>query len=319
MTLKVAIIGAGNMAREHIKAFAALPDVAVVGIHSRTIAKAQTLATDYAIPLVAASIAELYQVARPDLVVVAVNIVPAREILLECITHGVPLLTEKPIALDLQQSIEVRDAAHAAGVPVWVGLNRRFYGATRAALAALTDDIGPRVIQVFDQQDLDAVRRIGHPQAVADNWMYANSIHLVDYLLAFGRGAVTGVEVHHAYDPQAPTLVNASVRFASGDIGLYTALWNGPGPWACHIVTPSVRWEMQPLEGARWCPRGSRQWTEVPQSDADARYKPGFYAQALAVVEALLGSTDGLTVGIDEAVRTTELVASIYGLPKSAL
>ena len=41
---RVAIVGAGAMAREHIRAFADVPRVTVCGIHSRTREKAEKLA-----------------------------------------------------------------------------------------------------------------------------------------------------------------------------------------------------------------------------------------------------------------------------------
>jgi predicted dehydrogenase len=314
MTLKLAFIGAGFMAREHIKAFESLENVDIVGIHSRTSSKAEALAADYNIPLVATSISELYQEGMPDLVVVSVSIVPARDILLECIEHGIALLTEKPVALDYEQSMEVRDAAKAAGVPIWVGLNRRCYSATLNALSDLEVNSGPRIIQVFDQQDREFAVNAGHPQAVVDNWMYAGSIHLVDYLLTFGRDAVSGVDIHHSYDPKAPKLVNATVRFDSGDIGIYMAVWDAPGPWACHVTTPEVRWEMQPLEDARCCKRGSRQWDSISRSDADNDFKAGVLVQAEAVIAAIRNGDSSLVVDIDEAMRTTKLIADIYGL-----
>ena len=38
---KVVTIGAGAMAREHIRAFASLPGVSIAGIHSRTKSRAE--------------------------------------------------------------------------------------------------------------------------------------------------------------------------------------------------------------------------------------------------------------------------------------
>ena len=42
--LKVAIIGAGYMAKEHIKAFQDIKNVQIIGIYSRTYLNAQNLA-----------------------------------------------------------------------------------------------------------------------------------------------------------------------------------------------------------------------------------------------------------------------------------
>ena len=70
------------------------------------------------------------------------------------------------------------------------------------------------------------------PQLVIDNYMYANSIHLIDFFAVFGRGPVTAVEPIIPFNRDTPRFVAAKIEFDSGDIGLYEAVWNGPGPWA---------------------------------------------------------------------------------------
>ena len=49
--VKVAIIGAGNMAKCHMEAMASLPDVKISGIYSRTEQSARALADDFDIGL----------------------------------------------------------------------------------------------------------------------------------------------------------------------------------------------------------------------------------------------------------------------------
>ena len=61
--------------------------------------------------------------------------------------------------------------------------------------------------------------------------MYANSIHVVDYLRVFGRGKITSVTPVFAWDPKTSHVVVAKIEFDSGDIGLYEGVWKGPGPW----------------------------------------------------------------------------------------
>ena len=45
--VKVAFVGAGYMAEEHMRAFAGLPGVIIAGIHSRTRARAEKLAASH--------------------------------------------------------------------------------------------------------------------------------------------------------------------------------------------------------------------------------------------------------------------------------
>lgn len=72
IAFKVAVIGAGYMAREHVRAFSDIPYVAIAGICSRSMERADAVADEYSIPVVCRSIDELYEETRADLVVVAV-------------------------------------------------------------------------------------------------------------------------------------------------------------------------------------------------------------------------------------------------------
>ena len=59
--ISVAIIGAGPIAEEHIKAFIDIDSVHIAGIYSRTHEKANILAQKYSIPHLALSLSELFE------------------------------------------------------------------------------------------------------------------------------------------------------------------------------------------------------------------------------------------------------------------
>lgn len=315
---RVAIVGAGPMARAHIQAFASLSGVTVVGIHSRTPARAATLAAEFGIPAVHADIGSLHRGTGADLVVVAVSIDSAAAVAMACFRHPWAVLLEKPPGCDLAEADAVAIAARAAGARVWVALNRRHYGSTRALLADLADDPGPRFIHVQDQQSFAEARAWGCPEHVVRNFMFANSIHLIDYLTLLGRGAITSIEPVEPWDPERPGVVIARVAFDSGDIGLYEAVWHAPGPWSCSVTTARRRWELRPLEAARVQNAGERSLSVIPPDIDDTAFKPGVRRQAMAVVEALAtGSGNGLP-DLGTALRTMRLVAGVYGLPGGA-
>lgn len=313
-SLRVAIIGAGAMAKAHAAAFRMVEGVELCGICSRTPDRARQLATDFGIPVIAQTLAELKQQAKPDLLVVAVSVASAYAVVSDCLALGLPILTEKPVAMDLPQSRALQVLCHERKAQVWIGMNRRQYGATQAALTDLAGDPAPRLIQVEDQQDRPAALRIGHPPETVRNWMYANSVHLVDYLRIFGRGAVTGVSILRRYDPDAACFMHAAVDFASGDHGVYTAVWDGPGPWACSVTTARRRWDMRPLETARYADYGVRGSKDVPATEADQAAKAGFLLQAQGIVAAVRNGAATSVPTIDDAMQTMELVARLYEL-----
>jgi len=310
--LRIAFVGAGAMTREHAKVFGDIPGAVLAGIWNRTRARSEAVATEFGIGQVCSSIAELYERTRADLVVMSVLEPAANSVARQCFAFPWTVLMEKPPGLNLVDARDMYTAASERGRTVFVGLNRRFLSSTLAAVRDLATNDGMRFIHVQDQQDLTALGAFNHPPEILANWMYANSIHLVDYLRYFGRGAVTGVRVIQPWDPSRPTVVVAAVEFASGDIGLYTGLWNGPGPWMVTVSTPARRWEMRPLEQAQFQNRNERRLQSVEIVDADKAFKPGFRVQAEEVVRAIRHESSTAPT-LADAVETMELIARIYG------
>src|SRR3954471_21756620 len=99
------------MAREHIKAFLDVPGVAIAGIWNRTPAKAQMLAQQFALPVVAERIDELYARTRADLAIVAVYETAINPIMKQALVHPWAILMEKPVGLDLDDGEDIAAAA----------------------------------------------------------------------------------------------------------------------------------------------------------------------------------------------------------------
>jgi predicted dehydrogenase len=309
--LRVAIVGAGYMAGEHAKVFAAMPEVELVGVCGRTPAKAKALADAHSTKTFD-SIDAMYRDAKPDGVVITVNELSTRTVCDQCFGHGAALLIEKPVGLDLTEATGILQRSRAAGVRSFVAMNRRSYSSTRQAVAALESDEGTRLITVFDQQDLDTARQYGAPPEVVRNYMYANSIHLIDYFHILGRSAIVGVDPVIPWVAEAPGAVAAVIRYENGDSGLYQAVWNRPGPWSVAVTTPKHRYEMRPLEKLTVQKRGERAVTEIPIDSMDTAFKPGLRFQAEQFVAAMLEKQSSLAT-LDAATETMRLVARIYG------
>ena len=309
--IRVGMIGAGSMAPEHIKAFNDIEGVEVVGIQNRTRANAEKVASETGVPHVADTIAELFNVCAPDLVIVAVYEPAIESVITECLNYPWSILMEKPVGMNFAEAENIRSAALTADRTVWVGLNRRTMSSTKAALESLSEVEGARYIYVQDQQSLDGARALGHIDSVVENWMYANSIHLIDYLLTFGRGKVQHVQRIAPWNPENPGVVLAKIEFDSGDTGIYEGVWHGPGPWACTVTTSNIRWELRPLEHAKYQLAGERVLHDVEVANWDSDFKPGFRSQAEQVVAGLRGQKSAV-VSLDDAVESMRLVSEIF-------
>ncbi|HAU1654752.1 Gfo/Idh/MocA family protein [Legionella pneumophila] len=312
-SLSVAIIGAGRMGREHIKAFKAIPGVQVVGLLSRTYEKAAALASEFGIPYVAETIEELNKQTGADLVVVAVPELEANQVAKKCFQYHWAVLLEKPAGYDLMDAHDIAEAALTANGPIYVGLNRRFYCSSvqiRKDLDSKSAD--KRFIHIQDQQSFEEARSCLHPEKIVQKFMYANSIHTIDLIRFFARGEVTKIVPVAPWKKEQTEIVISYVEFDSGDRALYECIWKGPGPWACSVSTPSIRWTMQPLEKARYQNANERIVHDLTLDDIDQQFKAGFYKQAEEVCKGVRGQ-ESHAISLKDSLKTMNLIYQIYG------
>lgn len=311
--VKVAFIGAGYMAEQHIIAFKDIKNVQLVGIYSRTWERSFALAERYSIPNVCISIKDLFERTDAQLVIIAVSEDSIREVCFDSFQFPWKCLIEKPIGYNMEEAGKILTAFKSGSSEVYVGLNRRHYASTKAVIDQLKADVGQRVIHVFDQQDFSEAIAAGRPPHVVENLMFMNSIHIVDYLCFLGRGTINKIENLIPWDPASPSFVLAKISYSSGDIGIYEAVWNRPAPWRVTVSTDQIFWEMRPLESASFITPGIRSVSLIDQHPWDKDFKPGLRAQAEAAISMLQEGVITLPT-LAEAIRAQELVASIYGL-----
>ena len=302
------------MASEHAKAFSALPDVVLSGIFSRTRTRAEQLAARHPGMLICNSVTELFERTRADLVVVTVKELAMESIAIESFAFPWTVLLEKPAGHDFAVATRVLEAATKSGCKAYVALNRRAYSSTRSVLHRLSTNAGLRFVKVIDQQDQEAASQIyNEPFEVVKNYMYANSIHLVDLFHVFCRGELTESFSVIPWIPEKPWLVVSKLAFSSGDIGLYEGIWDGPGPWSVSVSTPAERYEMRPLEQATVQLRGERKATAMEIDSADVICKPGLLYQASQAVAAARGEPHNLP-SLQDSWQSMHLVARIFSL-----
>jgi len=311
--LRVAVIGAGHMASEHLRAFSACPEVELVGIHSRSTARAEGLAHAYPGLAVLPSIEALHSYTTADLVVIAVPELACLAVCEQAFQHPWTLLIEKPVGHTLAEARQIEQHAVDNGARAYVALNRRFYGSTLQLQQALQGIDQPRLVTILDQEDAAGALAAGQPPEVVRHWMYANSIHLIDYFTQFCRGDHLATKVLTPWNPASPGPVIAQLQFSSGDIGLYQAVWNAPGPWSVAVCTPPLRAELRPIELLSLQPARSRQAEPQVADPLDQQFKPGLLRQAQAAIQAARRKATALPT-LAEANRSMSLVSSIYGM-----
>uniref|UniRef100_UPI004047C966 Gfo/Idh/MocA family protein n=1 Tax=Algoriphagus sp. TaxID=1872435 RepID=UPI004047C966 len=309
---KIAFVGAGYMTMEHLKAFNDIDGVLCVGITSRTKARAEQLAEAHGVEFTFDSIAEMYEKTHADAVVISVPELSLNEVAFEAFKFPWKILIEKPVGYNLEDSKNILEEAQRTNSEVFVALNRRHYCSTEFINEELKEQNGNRLITIYDQQDPNAALAAGQPKLVVDNWMFANSIHVIDLFNLFARGHVSKVEHLIPWKEKDPFLVLTKLEFDSGDIGIYQAVWNGPGPWSVSICTPNKRFEMRPLERATFQNKGDRAVSDFPIHAWDKDFKPGLRKQAQRFFDFInSGNNIGLPT-LEESFSTMELIQKIY-------
>jgi len=174
------LLATGGIARSFAEDLRLLPDCALVGVGSRTQASADSFAADFDIPHRHGSYGEL--AADPDLDVIYVS--PPhpqhRDATLLAIEGGKAVLCEKPFAMDRAQSLQMVDAARAAGVFLMEAMWTRFL---------------PHVARIREILAAGTLGELVYLTAEHGQWFAQDPAHRV-FAAALGGGALLDLGIY---------------------------------------------------------------------------------------------------------------------------
>ena len=306
----IVIAGSGYMAEEYLKAISFLPNLNVVAIASRNLITAKSLAEKYSIGYIAVDVNDAAMKTNAVCLIVCVSELSTEDVINSAIDFPWTILIEKPLGINHNQALRIIERCGDRN-DVYVALNRRFYGATREMLNEISRTTGKRYIVLTDQENQIAALNAGQPALVVDNWMYANSIHIIDYINIFARGDLVQLAKNRIQLDDYAYVISADLEFDSGDHVKYLAYWNTSAKWSVEINVGEQQWQAQPLEKARKLVLGSRESLDFPIDEGDIRAKPGLISMLSALEEQLSGEESQL-VSIKDGIQTMKLIERIY-------
>jgi predicted dehydrogenase len=124
--LKIAIVGCGKVADQHVQAIHRIPDCVIAGLCDRELLMAKQLGQRAEVPACFSDLQELLRATRPD--VVHITTPPQSHFLLakQCLQFGSHVYLEKPFAITAGEAESLIDFAQRCGLKITVGHNYLF-------------------------------------------------------------------------------------------------------------------------------------------------------------------------------------------------
>ncbi|WEK29006.1 MAG: Gfo/Idh/MocA family oxidoreductase [Candidatus Pseudomonas phytovorans] len=236
--LRIALIGAGIMGRQHYQHLRNVPQAQLCAVADPG-PQAEAFAAECGVPCFADHRQMLERV-RPEAVIVAnpnnLHVATA----LDCIEAGVPVLVEKPVGVHLDEVRALVEASRNRGVPVLVGHHRRHNPLIATAHQVIADGKLGRLINVtalWQLQKPDSYFETPWRREPGAGFLLTNLIHDLDLLRhlcgevvqvqAFTRNDVRGF----ANEDSAAVLL----QFANGALGSLTGSDAVAAPWSWEL------------------------------------------------------------------------------------
>jgi predicted dehydrogenase len=224
MSLKTAVIGVGNMGRNHARVDWELPGVTLVGVADQNETTVRGIAERYNTKPYT-EYREMLDEQKPDAVTIAVPTSSHLQVAMEVIQRGIHLLIEKPIAFNGDEAREIITAARKADVKLMVGHIERFNPAVIALKKHLADNELGHVFQV------DARRQGPLPERINDVGVVVDlAVHDLDIMRYVTQAEITRVyaETEHGIHSQKEDMLSGVVRLSNGTIGTLLINWLTP-------------------------------------------------------------------------------------------
>ncbi len=319
MTLRVGIIGAGQVGERHAIAFAATEGATIAGTADIVVERAEVLADRFG----GVAVADWQYLMDLDLDILVVGLphnmhVEPTEAAAE---QGVHVLMEKPIATTMDDGRRIVELCQEAGVKLTMSFVHRFRDEAQFAKQWLDEGrVGlPQVVRSV----MNAPRKpelpawVAQKEAAGGGVMMYTAIHAIDRLRWLVGSEVTSVTAQvRRWDPDSEVEDGAValLTFASGAVATSTA--NAPAYWA----QPSV-WETE-IFGTDGMLRVTREAVEVSSNSLQTRLETktsasrlgqhyNFVRQAEEFVAAIQEDREP-AITANDGLKSLEVVLALY-------
>jgi predicted dehydrogenase len=247
-SLRVALVGAGNIASHHLPAYLQFPErVELVAICDLDEGLARRRAAEAGVDRVCTDAPEMIREVACDAVDICAPPNEHAPLALAAIEAGKHVLVEKPFALSLAECHELVAAADRAGVTLMVAQNQRFLPSHQAAKAIIeSGELGEiRAVRTDSLQHWDGFVAAGHWQydgaRAGGGAVIGVAVHRLD-LMRFLVGDVrrvsaTVLTANHRFVNGAEEFAAATLEFENGALGqAFTTVSAFRAPWSEQLL-----------------------------------------------------------------------------------
>lgn len=284
--IKLGIIGYGKIGSKHHQVFDAL-GAKVITSCNRSEAGRQR-AKEAGIPNTYSSFHEMLKKEKLDGVVCATSLFNNQQVAKEIIPYQIPILLEKPPGTSLVELEELISLQEQHKTLVMLATNRIWYSVLHKAIEDIggLDQIeGVQVMWSENPQRLKEKRGFTDEQIRTRN--FTNSIHGFS-ILHFLCGELSD---YHVAGLQGDGFYrwNMSLQGVSnrGVVGQFTSSWSSILPWRLSFYGQNKIYDFAPLEQCTCTDLTNRTKKQILGEAFDKDFKPGFYLQGKAFIDAI--------------------------------
>ena len=235
MTIKVALAGAGAFGIKHLDAMKLIPDVEVVSLVSRDLAKAREVASKYGIPHVSTKLEDSLALREVDAVILVTPTQMHASQTLACLEAGKHVQVEIPLCDVLTDGHAVVQRAKQSGKVAMCGHTRRFNPSHQWVRQRIVK--GAFRIQQMDVQTFffrrSNMNALGQPRSWTDHLLWHHAAHTVDLFAYQAQSPI--VKANALQGPIHPTLgiamdMSIQLQAANGAICTLSLSFNNDGP-----------------------------------------------------------------------------------------
>ncbi|MDP7251929.1 MAG: Gfo/Idh/MocA family oxidoreductase [Planctomycetota bacterium] len=313
--LNIAVLGAGNIAQQHLPVLKDLPEIGCITLVDSDPVTLQQTGDRFEIDRRLSSVDDLKSDSL-DAVFVLVSVLAVHEVASRFLSAGIPTFLEKPPGIHTWQTQELADLARENSTLAMVGVNRRFYStsmaARKTALAA-----GPiQTVTVEAHEDIERVRNgTKFPPEVLHRWSAANGIHALDMIRFFGGDVSSVTSIQHKVEGETPDVHGALIEFENGALGRAGMDWLGPGGHRFEIRTAGMTLTSSPGYRTVTVQERGKDRFLLEYDEIDLNYKAGFFRQDSTFIRCVQtgGPLPFPACDLDDAVKTMQLIDEISG------